>query len=149
MKIPRTLHILLDATAIAGLRHYTTKRIALQPPKKWDEDSVQEFEQRVKQFIDVIEQMDTRMWEYLSDKEKERARKLARRYPQYVAYINPENLLKWLASDVPIAYGIIKGHPKGEEWLKLTLGRFVQEMMGYRVEVVEASKKPTAKEEST
>jgi len=133
----RGLRLLIDAAAITALRRYIVKRIDLQPPKKWNKDEMLKFEQKINQFIDVIERMDTRLWSYLTDKEKEKVRDLAQRYPQYIAYINAENVLSWLAIDVPIAYGIIKAHPKGEEWLRQTLNRFLQEAMNYQVEVIE------------
>jgi len=123
-----------DTRAVVELQKYVASRIALNPEAYKE---MKEFEKRIQQFIDVIEQIDTRMWEYLTDKEKKRARSLAQHYPEFVVHINADNVLKWLMTDVPIAYGILKGHPKGVEWLEKTLSKFVQEMMGYQIEIVE------------
>jgi len=129
----RRLRALLDAAAIAALRKYVVDRIGLRPPQNEQEEK--EFEQRLQGLLSAIEEERVDIWDKMTEKEREKARSLAQKFPEYLKYINTQNVLKWLRSDVPIVYGVIVGHPKGREWLERLIDSFVASLLD--VELVE------------
>jgi len=129
----RRLRALLDAAAIAALRKYVVDRIGLRPPQSDREE--REFEQRLQGLLSAIEEERVDIWDKMTEKEREKARSLAQKFPEYLKYINTQNVLRWLRSDVPIVYGVIVGHPKGREWLERLIDSFVTNLLD--VELVE------------
>ena len=107
---------LVDGAAAATMRRYLSSRINLNCK------DYNELKERVQQFIETLNGMkETELWKYANEKERKLARKFLSKYPEVLDYLTVDNVLRWLAMDVPIAYGIIVAHPNGIKWLKTVL----------------------------
>lgn len=127
---------LVDAVAQTGLRKYVVKRFNLEPPKKDKKEDIQFFEARVGEFLYSLDNNNNLdVWGYMDEEEKDRAKKLAEKWPQYMNMLTHDNLLFWLMRDAPVAYGIIRSHPNGENWLKNTLETFIKKVYGFELEL--------------
>jgi len=133
---------LLEAVAHTGLRKYVVKRFSIEAPQKDKKEDIEFFEDRVNEFLDSLDNnkyLD--VWSYMDKGERDRARTLAEKYPQYMQLLTYDNMLIWLMRDAPVAYAIIRTHPNGENWLKDTLDTFMKKVYGFELELEEKAEK--------
>jgi len=142
MKLNINVKKLLEAVAHTGLRKYVVKRFNIEAPGKDNKEEIQGFEAKVDEFLDSLDNnkyLD--VWSYMDKGERDRARNLAEKYPQYMRLLTYDNLLFWLMRDAPVAYAIIRAHPNGENWLKDTLDTFMKKVYGFELELEEKAEK--------
>jgi len=124
----------VDGVAITSLRKYIANRIGLKPEKGKEH----ELMERVSEFIEKLNKMeDTDLWKYASEKEKRIAKKLAKKYPEFLKYLTPQNVLKWLMYDCPIAFGILVAHPHGLNWLEEVIANLHKHLLDVDKENIE------------
>jgi len=127
---------LLEAVAHTGLRKYVVRRFNIEAPKRDKKEDIESFESRVNEFLVNLDNNSyLEIWGYMDNGEKDKARNLAEKYPQYMNLLTYDNILFWLMRDAPVVYAVIRTHSNGENWLKETLETFMKKVYGFELEL--------------
>jgi hypothetical protein len=113
-RVRRVLEEIGKSAAAEALRGYVARRV-----KSISVDRI----------IDAIEKGDVDVVGKLKGKDRELMDLMAEKFGRYVDLLTVENVFKWMVEDTPFHAGVIYGHPKGLEWLRMVIEKLRNDIL--------------------